>query len=442
MAIQEGRSLDGQQAGHGTHTEEAFVPDRDAQAGPTARIHKGDEHPEGQNASGETECEPPGIQEIEYAHPGHPDPGMDSALDSDRYKALHDRSNFLVYVHDLEGRFSDANHRTLSLLGYAMRDISSLTLSSLLPPEHWSSVLKAFQGLLQNGIQSEPIIYPLRKRQGGFLWIEGEFTLVSLNGQPCAIQAIGRDISDRRSAEEALRSSEEKYRVLVESAHEGILVVQDGIIKFANARAAELIGIPMDESPHLPFDSLLPTADHGLAFELYRKGPQNPSIPHIYAFRIRDEAGNTRWIEISAIRFGWEGKPATLNFLSDITWRKRAEEALQTSEEKYRRVVENAHEAIFILQNGKVKYHNPNTEELLGIGPVELAATHFAEWIVPDDRDEVIELFEGRSQEEGAGSVHAFRVQPKGGGASWVEAITIWPRKYSRGSNDRVCLLM
>ncbi len=403
----------------GSDTEIGIGPGLCTEETQTAGIGLNTEDPPGRGPFKEDASAPVRISDFA------PNTGHDSTLDVSRYTALVEQTRLVVFLHDFSGNFLDANDRTLHLLGYTRADIPSLTLSSLLPEPEKPAVLKALHGLLQTGIQENPILYPLKKKHGGFIWIEGESTLVFRNGHPCAVQAIGLDATERKSAEETLRRSEEKYRILVESAHEGILVVQDGILKFSNARAAELIGISTDESSSVPFDSLLPPDDHGLAFERYQEGLLKKDIPHVYAFRIRDETGSTRWIEISAIQFSWEGRPATLNFLSDITWRKRAEEALHASEEKYRHVVENAHDAIFILQDGKIRFHNPNTEELLGLAPMEADASSFEECVVPEDREEVLAWLQGRVRRGASDFVHAFRVRKKGGEASWVEASTV-----------------
>ena len=68
---------------------------------------------------------------------------------------------------------------------------------------------------------------------------------------------------------------------------------------------------------------------HGWALpvvERYLKRLKGEDLPHVYPFRIIDKYGNIKWTEINAVAITWEGKPATLNFLSDITERKRVEE--------------------------------------------------------------------------------------------------------------------
>jgi len=144
----------------------------------------------------------------------------------------------------------------------------------------------------------------------------------------------------RIRAEEALRESEQKYRLLVDNASETILVAQDGMLKFANRMASELSGYSEQEIISRPFSEFIYPDDRGMVVESYlsriKGGASRPK--YVFRFVVRD--GSIKWVEISAVLIDWEGKPATLNFLNDITERKRSEELLQKSEERYRAMME------------------------------------------------------------------------------------------------------
>ena len=340
----------------------------------------------------------------------------------DRYQSFVNQSLLCVCLHDFEGRLLDVNPATLSLLRYTREEILSLDLVALLAENQRALVLQALREVVHSGSQEKFVEYELRRKDGNTVWVEAEATLVGGNGKAGAIQWLWRDITRRRGFEVTLRRSEEKYRRLVENAHEGILVAQDGLIKFANHRAAEMLGVPANESTPVPFDSFLHPDDQALVFECYQKRLQNQNMPHVFSFRIKDEQGNTRWIEISAVQFSWEGRPATLNFMADVSWRKQAEEALHASEEKYRLLVENANDAIVIIQDERVKFHNPNTEKLLGYYGMEMATTPFTEFLVTEDRDAVIEIHRKIKTGGGFSGPYTFRVRKKTGEEIWVES--------------------
>lgn len=139
------------------------------------------------------------------------------------------------------------------------------------------------------------------------------------------IFGIIQDITQRKQAEEALKESEEKYRLLVENANELVLVAQDGLIRFVNRKALDFIGYTPDEVIGKPFIEFIHPEDRKTVAERHLKRLQGGELPGIYPFRILDSAGRLKWSEINAIQIKWNGKPATLSVLIDITERKRAE---------------------------------------------------------------------------------------------------------------------
>lgn len=159
-----------------------------------------------------------------------------------------------------------------------------------------------------------------------------------------------RELEDQavkgKRAEEALRESEEKYRVLVENAGEAIFVAQEDMLKFANASTAEMIGRPAEELTSRPFIEFIHPDDRALVLDRYVKRQKGIDVPSRYAFRVVTGSGNIRWAELDAVIIKWKGEPATLNFVTDVTERKQAEEALLLSEERFRVAFQTSPDAI------------------------------------------------------------------------------------------------
>lgn len=138
---------------------------------------------------------------------------------------------------------------------------------------------------------------------------------------------VMRDITEQKRAEEALKESEEKYRTVVENAGEIILISQDEMIKYTNPRALEILGYSMEELLSKPFVEFIHPDDRDMALEYYRKVVNREiKMKSGYCLRIFDKQGNLKWLEINAVPIEWQGKPAELNIIRDITELKKAEE--------------------------------------------------------------------------------------------------------------------
>jgi PAS domain S-box-containing protein len=129
----------------------------------------------------------------------------------------------------------------------------------------------------------------------------------------------------KHKMERRLKESEEKYRLLVENANEAIVVVQDGMLKFLNPKVVEIIGYSREELASLPLIELIHPVDRDLAHKNYLRCLNGEETSQMCAFRVIHKRGNIRWLESNAVVITWEGRLATLSFLTDITERRQAE---------------------------------------------------------------------------------------------------------------------
>jgi len=122
----------------------------------------------------------------------------------ERYQALFDSSIELVYVLDFEGRFLDANRATLELIGYSREEISSLNVSSLFDPEDLTRVMEMLKEAGTPGLYKELMQFKLRRKDGSYINVEAQSSLIRRDGKPYAIQGIARDITERKMFEKKL----------------------------------------------------------------------------------------------------------------------------------------------------------------------------------------------------------------------------------------------
>jgi len=122
----------------------------------------------------------------------------------ERYRALFDSSLELVYVLDFEGRFLDVNRATLELIGYSKDEISSLNVASLFDPEDLPGILEMLKEAGTPGLYKEMMEFKLRRKNGSYVYVEVQSSLIRREGKPYAIQGIARDVTERKMFEQKL----------------------------------------------------------------------------------------------------------------------------------------------------------------------------------------------------------------------------------------------
>jgi PAS domain S-box-containing protein len=199
------------------------------------------------------------------------------------------------------------------------------------------------------------------------------------------------NIKKRKKVEEVLRESEEQYRILFENAGEAIFVALDGKMVFGNPMTVTITGHSGEEITSRPFVDFIHVNDREMVIDRHARRIKGESIPPRYSFRILHKDGGFRWVELDAVIINWKGRPATLNFMSDITDRKRAEEALKEREDFYRSLIENSWELITIMAvDGTILFESSSSERILGYPPQELVGKNALEYIHPDDLEKAV----------------------------------------------------
>jgi|WetSurMetagenome_2_1015567.scaffolds.fasta_scaffold43939_2 diguanylate cyclase (GGDEF)-like protein/PAS domain S-box-containing protein len=114
------------------------------------------------------------------------------------YNALYKSNFYCIYVHDLDGRFLNANNAALNLLGYNEEELSRLSFASFLPEEQISAASRFIEYLKCSRAQERPIELRLRRKTGEYVWVETEASVIYLQGMPFAIQWVARDITSSK----------------------------------------------------------------------------------------------------------------------------------------------------------------------------------------------------------------------------------------------------
>lgn len=283
------------------------------------------------------------------------------------YRALFETSPDAIVIYDFQGNIINANRRTCELYGVNTFDELIANVSNvlhLLSDKDKQKAVASMAHTIQSGYSSGHE-YCAQNKKGEKIFIEvHSSTLPDTAGNPQAFVSIIRNITTRKLMEEAIRESEQKYKTLFNNAEETILVVQDGIIKMLNPATEAMSGFSKDELTAKQFIEFIHPDDRTIVLERYQSRIRGEEVESRYSFRILTKEGKTRWVELNVVRIDWEGKPATLNFITDITDRKKAEEHIIISEAKYHTLFDSANDAIFIMDQDIFVDCNQKTLEM------------------------------------------------------------------------------
>ena len=314
----------------------------------------------------------------------------------EKYSNLFQHSYDAIFIHDLDGKIIDVNQKVLDIFGYTKDQILSLKIPDLHPEEALEKSARAFEAISKDGVVNFEMNF--KKKDGGTFPAEVSSTLFEVGGQK-VVQGIVRDITERKSMEEALRESEKKHRTIVEQSLQALAVIQDFRIVFANSALAEVSGYGVEELLRLSPEevkALVHQEDRDMVWSRFRDRLSGKPVSPRYEFRVVRKDGTIRWLEMFASRIDYRGKPAIQAALMDTTERREAEKAVRESEEKFRSLAERSPNMIFINKDGRIVYANERCAQILRYTREEFYAPDFDFYrlISPESRKLVRENFD------------------------------------------------
>jgi PAS domain S-box-containing protein len=247
------------------------------------------------------------------------------------YRAIFNAANDFIWIYDLAtGKILDANESMCRAFGYSREEVRGLTLRDISASEGEPTAEQAaenYKRFIRDG-RLGPFEWLAKDRQGRKFWGEVSLKVVNLQGEDRAL-AVVRDISERKKAEEALRNSEENYRLLFESNISGIAITVDGRIVRANKALCDIHRLSPEAITGMsPLDFVAP--QHREELRGKQEALDRGEIA-MYSgnFRIVRGDGTAGWVEVRTGPMTWEGKPARLAIVQDVTERVRLENDLR-----------------------------------------------------------------------------------------------------------------
>jgi len=288
-------------------------------------------------------------------------------LSEERYRAIieHVNDGVVVFQH---AKVVFANQRAAAILAMPPEEILARGFLHRLHADDQHLAIAQQRGphagaAAAAGRQEMRVLAP----DGGERWLSVGVTEIPWDGQT-ALLTYFSDITESRALETAVRRSTERYKAVIEHADEGMIVVKDERIAYANARAAEIAGMTLSDMEQVGFLHRIHPDDHALVLDRQRRRLAGENVPSRYELRLLLPDGQIRWIGISVTVVPWDGEQAILTFFSDISQRKGLEEQLRDTLEERETILENSLVGIaFLTQEGRFRWSNQAMARMFGV---------------------------------------------------------------------------
>ncbi|MFX1577397.1 MAG: PAS domain S-box protein [Promethearchaeota archaeon] len=270
----------------------------------------------------------------------------------------------VVLILDSDFRVVSVSNAVEPLLGYKPKELvgKSFPEIGVLTPDSLERAVENARRVLR-GEKTPFSIYEFIRKDGRHKFGEIRSAPIVRNGKMVGIITIARDVTQRVLTEAALKESEKKYRALVEQSLEGIVIIQDNKIVFANSVITKLSGYSHDEVLNLSTEEMwnaIHPEDRQQVMERLQNRMSGKVVPKRYQVRVFRKDGTFYWAELSVDLIEFSGKPAIQATYIDITDRKKVEE-------RYRSLVESVPVGLFrTTPDGRILDANPALAEMLG----------------------------------------------------------------------------
>ena len=277
-----------------------------------------------------------------------------------------------------------------------------------------------------------------RRKDGTPFYTHARISALEIAGKKCWI-AVQEDITERRQVEAALRQSEASYRIVTEGSLAGVYVIQDGKFRYVNPMLAQAFGYTPDELiDRLGPSDLVDPEDRDRIAGVVERRLAGEGVPSRSYFKGLCKDGSVIYVETLSRQVEYQGRPAVMGTLLDVTERRLAEEALKASEEKYRTIFSAVNDGIVVIDPASGDFLEVNQKYLEMAGyDIEEAATLSLEKVCSADPPFTVQdaqELKRKALEEGP-QLFEWWAEDRGGRRFWIEInLTLTPL----GGRDRL----
>jgi PAS domain S-box-containing protein len=313
-----------------------------------------------------------------------------------QYEALVETIPAGIIEIDINGNIIFCNGAGAKLVGYAVNEVTNRNVAEFLASDEASHHFQQYlEEMLRDQPQPDLYFTRIKTKEGRIIDVQATWNYKrDTLGNATGLVSSVTDITERKEAEKRLIESEERYRTAIESSNDGIALVQGDVHIYVNKKYLEIFGYDRPEDiTEKPTYFVVHPDDRAMVEENNRKRQSNEEVPSRYEFRGIKKDGTVLVIEASVAAIPFRGEPASLAFLRDITERRKTEEALRASEERFRTLVETTSDIVWeVDRHARYTYVSPKIQDILGYEPHEVIGKKTLDLMLPEEAKRVAPL--------------------------------------------------
>jgi len=319
----------------------------------------------------------------------------------ERFRVLVENASDIIFRTDVNGNFTFVNPAMIRVTGYEKGELIGMQYTILIRPDMRDNALKFFGRQMVKGLQNTYSEYPIITKDGQNLWFGQNTQLIVNDGKVTGFQVVSRDITDRKRMEEKLRFEEQRFRAFVEHASDMIVLVNpEGVILYVNPAIESILGYKPEERIGANGAEIVHPDDVKALSDVFNTLSTDTSSPVINGeLRLRHKDGSWRTLEAAGSNLVNNNvvESIIINY-RDITERKKAEDALRKSEEKFKQLAEVFPETIFEANmKGDITYANEHGLKQFGFTQEEIVSgINIFDLVSPLDRNLAMERIQTR----------------------------------------------
>nr|WP_321498431.1 PAS domain S-box protein [uncultured Methanolobus sp.] len=293
-----------------------------------------------------------------------------------------------IFIIDSNTRIIDFNTNFQKCTGFSADELQQMNIAELMAQ---CAADKEIPPVIENARRSGRFTFECEH-----LCKNGEKVPMSITCKPMDSDrddlfiCVGKDISETKNAEQELHESENKYSTIVEKGNDGVLIIQNGIIKFANTRISGLTGYSHNEIVNQSYMKFSPANDDQGASEWLKLCSSKIADREIFDINIATRNNGNIPVEINGSIIDYEGEKAELLIIRDVSERKRTEDLLKLERDKLYNYLDVAGSIIGIVNTDlNVIFVNNKGAEVLGYDKKDIIGKNWFDCFLPDSVREI-----------------------------------------------------